>query len=154
MHKKKFFFHREALQGGGATLSNGNLRAYISSLFQITLSDAPFSTHNLEEGAEQKISSTCLTTSVIRLCSGSSSATNFHGWRRVWGEPGENRGGTGGEPGENRGRPKEPGENRGIWEENRGRTGGFWYSFAKSTGGEAGALGQEPGENRGGGDFL
>ena len=38
-----------------------------------------------------------------------SNATNFRGWRRVWGEPGR----TGGEPGENRGRPKEPGENRG-----------------------------------------
>ena len=46
-------------------------------------------------------------------------------------ECGENRGG---EPVENRGRPKEPGENGGIWEENRGRTGGFWYSFTKSTG--------------------
>ena len=69
---------------------------------------------------------------------------------RTGGEPGGNRG----EPGENRGRPKEPGENRGIWEVNRGRTGGFWYSFTKSTGGEAGALGQEPGENRGEGIFF
>ena len=83
--------------------------------------------------------------------------TNFHGWRRVWGEPGENRGGTGGEPGENRGRPKEPGENRGHLGREPGRTGGFWYSFTKSTGGEAGAFvgrtGGEPGENRGGGGF-
>ena len=77
--------------------------------------------------------------------------TNFRGWRRVWGE---NRGRTGGELGENRGCPKEPGENRGHLEENRGRTGGFWYSFTKSTGGEAGALGQEPGENRGEGIFF
>ena len=74
------------------------------------------------------------------------SPTNFRGWRRVWGEPGENRGGTGGEPGAPKRTGGEPG---GIWEENRGRTGGFWYSFTKSTGGEAGALGQEPGENRG-----
>ena len=68
-------------------------------------------------------------------------------------ECGENRGRTGGEAGENRGRTGGAQKNRGrtgcIWEENRGRTGGFWHSFAKSTGGEAGALGQEPGENRG-----
>ena len=73
------------------------------------------------------------------------SNTNFRGWCRVWGEPGENRG----EPGENWGAQKNRGRTGGIWEENRGRTGGFWYSFTKSTGGEAGALGQEPGENRG-----
>ena len=73
--------------------------------------------------------------------------TNFRGWRRVWGEPGENRGGTGGAQ-KNRGRTG------GIWEENRERTGGFWFSFTKSTGGEAGALGQEPGENRGEGNFF
>ena len=73
-------------------------------------------------------------------------STNFRGWRRVWGEPGENRGGTGGRTG---GAQKNRGRTGGIWEENRGRTGGFWYSFTKSTGGEAGALGQEPGENRG-----
>ena len=65
--------------------------------------------------------------------------TNFRGWRRVWGEPGENRGGTGGEPGA----PK--------------RTGGEPGAFGKRTGGEPGAfgaLGQEPGENRGEGIFF
>ena len=74
----------------------------------------------------------------------------------VWGEPGENRGGTGnrGEPGRSGGAQKKRGRTGGIWEENRGRTGGFWYSFAQSTGGEAGALGQEPGENRGEGIFF
>ena len=85
--------------------------------------------------------------------------TNFRGWRRVWGELGENRGGTGGEPGENRGRPKEPGENRGhlgrepgenrgrfgihlqrvpgekrgLWDKNRGRTGGREFSLKRET---------------------
>ena len=88
-----------------------------------------------------------------------SPGTNFHGWRRVWGEPGrtggENRGG---EPGENRG--GEPGENRGG---NRGgtggepgapeRTGGEPGAFGKRTGGEPGAFGihlqRVPGEKRG-----
>ena len=75
--------------------------------------------------------------------------TNVRGWRRVCGEPGENRGGSGGEPGENWGRPKEPGENRGhlgrepgenrgllvfIYKEYRGRSGGF----GTRTGGEPG----------------
>ena len=79
------------------------------------------------------------------------STTNFRGWRRVWGEPEENRGGTGGEPG----RPKEPGENRGhlgrepgafgihlqrvpgekrgLWDKNRGRTGGKEFSLKQET---------------------
>ena len=74
--------------------------------------------------------------------------TNFRGWCRVWGEPGENRGRTGGAQ-KNRGRTG------GIWEENRGRTGGFGCSFTKSTGGEAGALGREAlGQEPGGGNFL
>ena len=73
-------------------------------------------------------------------------STNFRGWRKVWGEPGENRGGTGGEPGapkRTRGEPgafgkrtgrepgafgihsqRVPGEKRGLWDKNRGRTGG------------------------------
>ena len=73
-------------------------------------------------------------------------ATNFRGWRRVWGEPGESRGGTGGEPGapkRTRGEPgafgkrtggepgafgihlqRVPGEKRGLWDKNRARTGG------------------------------
>ena len=68
--------------------------------------------------------------------------TNFRGWRRVWGEPGENRGGTGGEAGA----PKRTGGEPGAFGK---RTGGFWHSCTKSTEGEAGALGQEPRENRG-----
>ena len=49
--------------------------------------------------------------------------TNFHGWRRVWGEPGGNRGRSGGEPGA----PK--------------RTGGEPGAFGKRTGGEPGGFG-------------
>ena len=78
-------------------------------------------------------------------CSFHNNGANFHGWRRVWGEPGENRGGTGGEPGapertgENRGHlGREPGENRGLlvftYKEYRGRSGGF----GTRTGGEPG----------------
>ena len=81
--------------------------------------------------------------------------TNFRGWRRVWGEPGENRGGTGGEPGAPKrtggepgafgkragGEPgafgihlqRVPGEKRGLWDKNRGRTGGREFSLEQET---------------------
>ena len=77
--------------------------------------------------------------------------TNFRGWRRVWGEPGENRGGTGGAQKnrgrtagiweENRGRTgafginlqRVPGEKRGLWDKNRGRTGGREFSLKQET---------------------
>ena len=90
---------------------------------------------------------------VFRSSSGISSPriTNFRGWRRVWGEPGENRWGSGGEPGA----PK--------------RTGGETGAFGKRTGGEPGASGihlqrvlgekrglwdKNRGRTRGGGNFL
>ena len=56
---------------------------------------------------------------------------NFHGWRRVWGEPGENRG----EPGAPKRTGGEPGA---FWEESRRRTGGFGIHLQRV-----------PGENRG-----
>ena len=86
------------------------------------------------------------------VSSGKKKLLIFRGWRRVWGEPGENwwgnrgrnRGRTGGaqkNPGENRGHlGREPGENRGE---------GIGILLHRVPGGEAGALGQEPGENQG-----
>ena len=89
-------------------------------------------------------------------CEGNNlNVTNFLGWRRVWGEPGENRGGTGGEPGAPKrtggepgafgkrtgGEPgafgihlqRVPGEKRGLWDKNRGRTGGREFSLKQET---------------------
>ena len=71
------------------------------------------------------------------------------GWRRVWGEPGENR-----EPGAPKGEPGAPKRTGGEPGALGKRTGGEPIHFRKSTGAEAGAVGQEPGENRGEGIFF
>ena len=84
-----------------------------------------------------------------------SDITNFRGWRRVWGEPGENREGTRGEPGAPKrtggepgafgkrtgGEPgafgihlqRVPGEKWGLWDKNRARTGGREFSLKQET---------------------
>ena len=84
--------------------------------------------------------------------------TNFRGWRRVWGEPGENRGGSGGEPGgeagENRGRPKEPGENRGHLGREPGENRGLLVFIYKEYRGRSGGFGTRTGAEPGGGNFL
>ena len=77
--------------------------------------------------------------------------TNFHGWRRVWGE---NRGRTGGGPGENRGRPKEPGENRGHLGREPGENRGFLVCICKEYRGRSGGFGIRTGGEPGGGIFF
>ena len=72
----------------------------------------------------------------------------------MWGEPGENRGGTGGETGENRGRPKEPGENRGHLGREPGENRGLLVFIYKEYRGRSGGFGTRTGGEPGGGNFL
>ena len=77
-------------------------------------------------------------------------ATNFRGWCRVWGEPGENRGGTGGEPGA----PKRTGGEPGAFGKRTGGEPGLLVFIYKEYRGRSGGFGTRTGGEPGGGNFF